>query len=320
MIHIEELADMLDTIDEYTDIYYDPMNDTYITVSDFDDRDDYDDLELERMYRLPDKRELDDYGVMVRFIEQLDDEEAAEWLANAIRGRGAFRMFRATAERFHLTSEWYAFRDRARRQAAVRWCEEYGLMYDYETVEEDEQDDVFDDDEWIHGEKKELPKPKKPEPENNIRIVDVTKKNSAAVQYMMDAFKKEYSGACRDTEERLRLYMSDFEKYHVTAAMEQGKALGYLAAEKTEDALILREIYVRPNDRRNGIGRGLLEDCEDTADDAGLPLTVTMDPQNPVMFRFLKACGYGTLAAVTVVRDRDDSRRSFKLNDQTFRG
>lgn len=99
---------------------------------------------------LPDRDDIDDYGNMERFIQRVDDETIREWLSNAIRGRGAFRMFRATLERFHMLNEWYDYRDRCHRVCAMDWCEENGIEYEgarYE-IDDDYDDDYEDEDDW----------------------------------------------------------------------------------------------------------------------------------------------------------------------------
>ena len=318
MVHIEELADMLDQIDAETEIYYFPAEERYVIVNVWE-REDISDADLQQMYRLPDKHELDDYGDMVRFIETLEDEEAAEWLSNAIHGKGAFRMFRAACERFHLTSDWYDFRDRMRRQKAVRWCEQYGLMYDYENPDVEEEDDSFDDEEWMHGERKEPEKKTAVPEENDIRIVDVTKRNAAVIEYMMDDFLKEYPAVNLDAQSRQDIYLNDPEKYFVCAAMDKGRALGYFAAEKKEDAMVLKEIYVRKNERRSGIGRALLQEAQAIAMDAELALSIPMDPSAAVMIRFLKACGYDVLKTIEIVKGSESAETKYKLNDFSFR-
>ena len=66
-----------------------------------------------------------DYRVMERFIDTLDDDDLREQLWRAIQGRGAFRYFRDVVARYpDLQAQWYAYKD-AQAEARVRqWLED----------------------------------------------------------------------------------------------------------------------------------------------------------------------------------------------------
>jgi len=78
---------------------------------------------------LPDKFEINEYHLMERFISSLDDREIAASLAQAIKGRGAFRRFKDKVYYFGLSDEWFAFRDEAYRDIAIRWCKDHNIDY-----------------------------------------------------------------------------------------------------------------------------------------------------------------------------------------------
>lgn len=60
---------------------------------------------------LPSEFDLDEYAIMERFVESIEDDTAAEGLAVAIQGKGAFRRFKDTLHRHGIQDRWYAFRD-----------------------------------------------------------------------------------------------------------------------------------------------------------------------------------------------------------------
>ena len=86
-------------------------------------------LDEHGFYRLPDKRELNEYHTMERFIETLPPP-ARDRLIIAISGRGAFRRFKDGVLRFGVEKAWYEFRDAAQREKAIEWCEENGIEYE----------------------------------------------------------------------------------------------------------------------------------------------------------------------------------------------
>jgi len=79
--------------------------------------------------RLPGKYEFHEYQVMERFCLQLHDKRLRDELLDAIRGRGAFRRFKAEIYRAGVEDDWYAFRDRAIRDLAVEFLDAEGIPY-----------------------------------------------------------------------------------------------------------------------------------------------------------------------------------------------
>lgn len=88
----------------------------------------YDRLDKHGFYRLPTQYEIRDYDIMEEFVGTLSGADY-ERLANAIRGRGAFRRFKDAVNRMGIAREWYAFQNEAYKQKAVEWCEENDIEY-----------------------------------------------------------------------------------------------------------------------------------------------------------------------------------------------
>lgn len=86
---------------------------------------------------LPSQWDIHDYEIMENFCHSVEDDDHREQLLRAIRGRGAFRYFRDTADRLGLTEDWYAYRDQAYEDIAVEWLEEHDIPY----VREEEETD-----------------------------------------------------------------------------------------------------------------------------------------------------------------------------------
>lgn len=81
---------------------------------------------------LPSKFDINEYGIMERFCEQVADTAARDGLLRAIRGAGAFGRFKALADRLGLIGEWYAFRDHEMENIAAEWLEANGIAYERE--------------------------------------------------------------------------------------------------------------------------------------------------------------------------------------------
>lgn len=78
---------------------------------------------------LPTQFDVNEYQIMEAFCLSLDDEEMSDRLQRAIREKGAFRRFKDLIHRVDLTDRWFRYRDEARKEIVVRWCEDHGIAY-----------------------------------------------------------------------------------------------------------------------------------------------------------------------------------------------
>ena len=64
-----------------------------------------------------------------RFALPIEDEDVSANLRNAIRGAGAFCMFKRLLSEYLLWDNWKRFRQREFRRMAVGWCNQNGIRY-----------------------------------------------------------------------------------------------------------------------------------------------------------------------------------------------
>lgn len=84
-----------------------------------------------RFIALPTKFEIDEYSIMEDFIdEEIPNENIKDYMFSRIRGRGAFCRFKEDVRKTGMEQEWYDYRDRAYRDAAIEWCDENGFNYE----------------------------------------------------------------------------------------------------------------------------------------------------------------------------------------------
>lgn len=76
-----------------------------------------------RFLDAPDAFGFHEYRHMQCFIESLGETEAAGRLWDAIKGSGAFRRFKNTADRLGLLTAWYRYREDALRTFVRKWAE-----------------------------------------------------------------------------------------------------------------------------------------------------------------------------------------------------
>ena len=73
--------------------------------------------------------------MMESFIRTVKDPHIRDCLDIAIEGRGAFRRFKDTAERFGVMGDWFEFKEDKLLEYAKEWCESSGLQYSTESAE-----------------------------------------------------------------------------------------------------------------------------------------------------------------------------------------
>jgi len=87
------------------------------------------DLNWENYIELPNKWEVDEYHIMEQFCDSLDNEKIATTLFSAISGKGAFRRFKDTVQRYGIENRWYSYREEALKKIALSWCEQNNISY-----------------------------------------------------------------------------------------------------------------------------------------------------------------------------------------------
>lgn len=85
--------------------------------------------EGKRYLALPDKFDVHEWAVMDRFSQSLKDARLRNDFRGAIRGAGAFRLFKRLLSEHNLWDAWNRFREIELRQIAIQWCEEHGVIF-----------------------------------------------------------------------------------------------------------------------------------------------------------------------------------------------
>ena len=85
--------------------------------------------EGKRYLALPDKFEINEWAIMDRFSETLQDIQLRNDFRSGIRGAGAFRMFKHLLTEYNLWDAWNQFKQVELRQIAIDWCGEHGIPF-----------------------------------------------------------------------------------------------------------------------------------------------------------------------------------------------
>ena len=317
-IILEDLVDRLYDVSMDQDIYYVPSRNCFaydssmngFWVEGLNEDEDIEDFD-EKMIALPSKRDIDDYGIMEDFTKR-QKGEVKQWLENAIRGRGAFRMFRATCDRFGITQEWYDFREKVYRAIAMAWCDEHGIEYERRKQTSRNLDEYMEEDyeeEEIEEEVEEVKVIEKPV----LHIVEVGKKNYMNLLYLVSEYRQflaslkqvERKENLEEAQEELEYYLE--KKYPMYVASISGKYVGYAVVKIEDDVVWLESLYVRKEYRRQHIATALFEKCEAVAKEYGNEtLYLHIHPNNDGIAYFLKTLGYDVLNLIEVRKRYED--------------
>lgn len=289
---LQDVIDAIEQTDSSHEFYYYPLEEIIFLVNDGQIVSDLEELQdkkldnLDDVISLPTQQERNDYAIMEDFIAQVEDQTAYEWLTNSIKGRGAFRMFRATLNRFDLTNDYYQFRDDAYEEIAINWCNEYGIEYDASEVEYDEE--IEDEVIVPHS--------------NKIKtsIVAINKHNLASISYMVsDCYQEIHHITDPDlVQEQFMEYLNSDN--HIYSLTVNGKAIGYYVLVNQHDKYLLESIYVRKEERRKGNGSTLLKHAEEIANYEHKSLIMHVTPTNEIYMNLLKKNGYATVEYIQI--------------------
>ncbi|MBR2578326.1 MAG: hypothetical protein IKE38_05270, partial [Erysipelotrichaceae bacterium] len=82
-IKLKEVVEAIGNTTTDTQYYYYIPEERIIVLED-------DSISEKQLVPLPSHKQIDDYGTMRNFIEDMDESEEKEWLAESIKGAGAF--------------------------------------------------------------------------------------------------------------------------------------------------------------------------------------------------------------------------------------
>ena len=127
-MRLNDVIEALEMTSDTSKAFYDLVTKKIEWLDDFGmTRDEYeaasDVLDEHGFKRLPEQRDIDEYGMMRDFADEKNSPE----LRNALSGRGAFRRFKDMVYHLGLDQEWYQFRDQQYRRVALEWCEDAGI-------------------------------------------------------------------------------------------------------------------------------------------------------------------------------------------------
>ena len=132
MVTLSKIIEGLEMVDNIVDCYYNPEKDE-IFLSNIGGYEELTEDEIDELFEesiiLPTQYEINEYQIMVDFIDKIDNLEIKENLHRLIKGKGAFRRFKDYCFESSIIQEWYKFKEKRYKEIAIEWCRQNKLRY-----------------------------------------------------------------------------------------------------------------------------------------------------------------------------------------------
>ena len=132
MVKLSKIIEGLEMVDDISDCYYNLENGE-IFLSNIGEYEDLSEDEIDELFEksiiLPTQYEINEYQIIVEFIETIDNEKVKEELQRAIQGKGAFRRFKDYCFHANIIQDWYEYKEQKYKEIAIKWCIENELQY-----------------------------------------------------------------------------------------------------------------------------------------------------------------------------------------------
>ncbi len=132
MVTLSKIIEGLEMVDDIVDCYYNPEKDEMFlsNIGEYEElsEDEIDEL-FEESIILPTQYEINEYQMMVDFIETIENKEIKDNLQRLIQGKGAFRRFKDYCLEINIIQDWYDFKEQKYKEIAINWCKQNELKY-----------------------------------------------------------------------------------------------------------------------------------------------------------------------------------------------
>ena len=289
-VNLADVIDAIDTINEDETYFYSIQDEEIVYVLEDDEDDEF-------FIPLPTKEEVNDYQNMVNFTESIEDDKKCDWFENAIHGKGAFRRFRATLERFGMETEWYDYLEACHRELAIEWCEQHGIVYDT-SVRSEEVDDDWDEEDVV-VERKPIKQVQIP-----LRFVRIDEDNYMSALSLCDTYLQEldqYEGVSSSSDyDRAQDYLEEaLEEKDIYVLSDHGRFIAMAICRMNGCITTITDLCVVKDKRRSGVARQLVQEIQKEEVET---LQFEVPTNNPIMHAFLQAIGYAKVIHTTYTK------------------
>ena len=132
MVTLSKIIEGLEMVDNMVDCYYNPEEDE-IFLSNIGENEELTEDEIDELFEksaiLPTQYEINEYQIMVGFIDTIDNEKLKTELQRLIQWKGAFRRFKDYCFESNIIQDWYNYKEQKYKEIAIEWCKQNELEY-----------------------------------------------------------------------------------------------------------------------------------------------------------------------------------------------
>ncbi len=132
-VKLDNVIDSLDMVSNEIEYFYNPTKNEFFpsNIGDFENlnEDELDEL-FEDSIILPSNYEINEYQMMLSFINSIEDIKVHDKLMYTINGRGAFRRFKDACIILDIIDDWYKFREEEYKKIAIDWCNKNNIKFE----------------------------------------------------------------------------------------------------------------------------------------------------------------------------------------------
>lgn len=112
------------------EVFSDNENEDFLNEEDIDDEE-FEELIPDHFLSLPDKYEINMFGMMEDFCNTVENQKIQQNLCNALGGKGSFGRFMAILHAHEIEKEWYYYLHNRLKEFSIEFCKMHNLKYHY---------------------------------------------------------------------------------------------------------------------------------------------------------------------------------------------
>ena len=132
MVTLSKIIEGLEMVNNIVDCYYNSKKDE-IFLSNIGEYENLSENEINELFEesiiLPTQHEINEYQIMIDFINTIENPEIKNNLQRMIQGKGAFRRFKDYCAEMGIIQDWYDYKEQKYKEIAINWCKRNELKY-----------------------------------------------------------------------------------------------------------------------------------------------------------------------------------------------
>lgn len=124
MLKVTEVIDQIDMLNYESDVLFNMEKQNFINLfyESFDDNE-------ENYIKFLSQYEIDEYSIMIDFVDCIEDKYIKDALYNTLKGKKVYRKFKDKCYNLNILDNWYTFRDKKHYEISKDWLNKNKIKY-----------------------------------------------------------------------------------------------------------------------------------------------------------------------------------------------